>query len=290
MISVVIPAYNEEGIIAQTIASAREVLVSKNLQPFEILVVDDGSSDQTADLASAAGVKVLRHPHNMGYGRSLKDGITAASYDTIVIVDADGTYPLERIPDLVGVFNKGFNLVVGARQGRNLDSSLLKKGLRWVLKWMVEFTTGRPIADINSGLRVFSKKEIVPFFPTLSNAFSFTTSMTLAYMMSSLYVSFVPIDYHKRVGQAKVRLFRDALRTIQYISEAILIYNPLKLFLVLAGFVALGSLVLLGGGLALEDPSFFHLSIMGFFVSALIMAMGFLGMILKEILHQAPRR
>lgn len=289
MISVVIPAYNEEGIIAQTIASAREVLQKSSLQPFEILVVDDGSKDRTADLAQAAGVRVIRHPHNMGYGRSLKDGISSAAHDTIVIVDADGTYPLERIPDLVEIHKKGFNLVVGARQGKNLDSSLMKKGLRWVLKWMVEFTTGRPIADINSGMRVFSKKEIIPYFPTLSNAFSFTTSMTLAYMMSSLYVSFVPIDYHKRVGEAKVRLFRDALRTIQYISEAILIYNPLKLFLVLAGLVAFSSLILAGAGIYWVESSFVHLSIMGLFVSSLILAMGFLAMILKEILHQ-PRR
>lgn len=289
MISIVIPAYNEEGAIAETIQSAFGALKQANLKPHEIIVVDDASTDRTADLAASAGARVIRHPGNAGYGRSLKDGIQAATYDIVVITDADSTYPMDKIPELVEVHKKGFNLVVGARQGSNLDSSLMKKGLRWILKWMVEFTTGRPIADINSGLRVFSKKEIIPFFPTLSNAFSFTTSMTLAYMMSSLYVTFIPIPYHKRVGEVKVRLFRDALRTMQYITEAILIYNPIKIFLVLAGFTAVVSLVIAGVGGWRVDLSLLRLAVLGLFISSLIMALGFLAMLLKEILHKSPR-
>ncbi len=289
MISVVIPAYNEEGAIAQTIESARAALAQGHLSPGEVIVVDDASTDRTAELAERAGARVIRHPGNAGYGRSLKDGILAAQHDIIVIADADGTYPLDKIPELVDVHKKGFSLVVGARQGNNLDSSLMKKGLRWILKWIVEFTTGRPIADINSGLRVFSKKEIVPFFPTLSNAFSFTTSMTLAYMMSSLYVTFIPIPYHKRVGEVKVRLFRDALRTFQYITEAILIYNPIKLFLVLAGLVAVFSVVLALLGFNYYDLPLVRLGVLGFFISALIIALGFLAMLLKEILHLSRR-
>src|SRR4051812_45395152 len=101
MISIVIPAYNEQDVIVDTIEKARLSVSTTDLAPAEIIVVDDGSSDETAARATKTGVKVIRHAHNIGYGKSLKDGIAAAQHDTIVIIDADGTYPINRIPDLV---------------------------------------------------------------------------------------------------------------------------------------------------------------------------------------------
>ena len=183
MTSVVIPAYNEEDSIAETVQACQREL-PKTGQPYEILVVDDGSSDKTAEIAEAAGARVIRHLNNLGYGRSLKDGIRAATYDTIVITDADGTYPIDQIPSLVQVYSEGFNMVVGARQGKNYSESIKKGALRFILKYLVEFTAGRKIPDINSGLRIFSRREAVPYFSYLGDAFSFTTSITLAYMMN----------------------------------------------------------------------------------------------------------
>src|SRR5204863_6573813 len=134
----------------------------------------DGSTDDTGAVASGAGAQVVRHPHNLGYGRSLKDGIMAAKHDTIIITDADGTYPVERAPDLFKIYQSGFDMVVGARQGKYYDESLGKKLLRIILKNLTEFTTGREIPDINSGLRVFSRQDVVPYFQYLCETFSFT--------------------------------------------------------------------------------------------------------------------
>lgn len=239
MISVVLPAFNEQGAMASTIAELAAMLEKAQLTPFEILVVDDGSTDGTGREAEAAGARLISHPQNIGYGRSLKDGITAARYDTIVICDADGSYPAEEIPRMVAEHRRGIQMVVGARRAVGHREGLFKSMLRFVLKSLVEFTAGRRIPDVNSGLRVFSRSEVMPYFRHLSDRFSFTTSQTLAYLLSHCSVVYLPIVYRPRIGKSKVNLLRDSLRTLQYISQAILIYNPIKLFLVLAGIAAI---------------------------------------------------
>lgn len=243
MISVVIPAFNEAGAIRRTIDEVRAALAGT---PHEIIVVEDGGSDATGEQAAAAGATVIRHPHNLGYGASLKTGIRAAQHDTIIITDADGTYPNGDIPRLLAEYQRGFNMIVGARSGDHYRESAVKAPLRVLLKWLVEFTTGRRIPDVNSGLRVFSRTDALPLLDNLSNTFSFTTSITLAYMMTAKFVGYVPIGYHSRVGQTKVRLLRDSLRTLQFIVQAILQYNPLKLFLLIcAGQAVIGAIALL---------------------------------------------
>lgn len=239
MISVVLPAFNEQGAMAGTIAELAAMLEKAQLTPFEILVVDDGSTDGTGQEAEAAGARLISHPQNIGYGRSLKDGITAARYDIIVICDADGSYPAEEIPRMVAEHRRGIQMVVGARRAVGHREGPFKSMLRFVLKSLVEFTAGRHIPDVNSGLRVFSRAEVMPYFRHLSDRFSFTTSQTLAYLLSHCSVVYLPIVYRPRIGKSKVNLWRDSLRTLQYISQAILIYNPIKLFLVLAGMAAI---------------------------------------------------
>ncbi|CAA7621342.1 glycosyltransferase family 2 protein [Magnetospirillum sp. SS-4] len=250
MISVVIPAYNEEGAVAETVAQVREILATNGFQDFEIIVVDDGSADRTAEVAANAGARVIRKPQNIGYGHSLKVGIAAATHDTVVITDADGTYPIDQIPALVERYRQGFDMVVGARTGAHYRESWLKSPLRAILTWLVEFACGRTVPDVNSGLRVFSRDSITPFFTHLCDTFSFTTSITLAYILRRKYVEYIPVPYHKRIGTTKVRLFRDSLRTMQYIVQAIVFYNPLKLFLLLSMILTLGALLALGGSLA----------------------------------------
>lgn len=234
MISVVVPAYNEQDAIAPTIAAIRAMLDGAGWPDGEIVVIDDGSTDDTAARAQTAGAIVIRHPANAGYGRSLKDGIRAAKHDLIAITDADGTYPIDRIPGLVAKVQAGFDMAVGARQGEAYRESALKHPLRLLLKFLVEFTAGQSVPDPNSGLRVFRRRDIVEHFPALSQGFSFTTSATLAYMSTGKFVVYEPIPYAKRVGVTKVRLFRDSLRTLQFIVQAILFHNPLKLFLCVA--------------------------------------------------------
>jgi glycosyltransferase involved in cell wall biosynthesis len=287
MISVVIPALNEATGIGKTVADVSSVLAAANLTPSEIVVVDDGSTDQTGKIAAAAGARVIRHPHNVGYGRSLKDGITAAQYDMIAICDADGTYPASAIPELVRLHREGFDMAVGQRQGQHYRQSLLKMPMRALLRFLVEWTAGRRIPDINSGLRVFSRAAVMQYFSHLCDTFSFTTSMTLAYMMTGRFVGYTPIDYFERAGRSKVRLFRDALRTLQYIVEAILYYNPLKLFL-------LFSLICLVAAALMMAVSFYFKIVTGVMLavgiamtSVVVFGIGLLAVLLKQIMDKA---
>lgn len=220
-----------------------------------MIVIDDGSSDQTASVAKDAGAVVLRHPAPGGYGRSLKDGIRHATNDIVAITDADGTYPVERLPELVQLIDSGFDMAVGARRGKYYRGSFLKMPARILLQWLVEFTTGRRIPDINSGLRVFRKSDAEQYFGDLCNGFSFTTTITLIYMLTGKFVQYTPIDYAARIGKSKVRIIRDSLRTLQYVVEVIARFNPLKLFILLSfllGFFAVASLV---STFVMRDPS-----------------------------------
>lgn len=293
MISIVIPALNEEGTIVSTVLRVKETLERAELLPYEIIVVDDGSSDGTAQLAGDSGAKIVSHPHNVGYGRSLKDGIRAAQYDIIVITDADGTYPIENIPQLVQEYQKGFDMVVGARTGEHYRESMIKAPLRKILKAIVEFTATRKIPDINSGLRVFSRTTVIPYFNHLCDTFSFTTSMTLAYMMNGRFVRYVPIEYLERNGQTKVRLFRDSMRTMQYIVEAATYYNPLKVFAFFSFiclFLAGTSLV---SALIFQLASLFALGVGAILLSLLMMGLGLIAVLLKQIMdgdRQASNR
>ncbi len=286
MISVVIPAYNEENAIKETIDDIKKVFKENKTKDFEIVIVNDGSSDKTGEIAKAQGVTVVNHPHNVGYGRSLKDGIRKAKFDTIVITDADRTYPFDQAPMLLKEFKKGFDMVVGARTGSHYRESLVKAPLRKILKFLVEFTANREIPDINSGLRVFSRKTVLEYVDHLCDTFSFTTSMTLAYMMTGRFVKYLPIPYEKREGQTKVKLVKDSLRTLQYILQSINYYNPIKIFMLFAALCIIGSI----GGFLLSIfmglQSGFYLGIGGLLVSLVIVGLGLVADLLKQIMHK----
>lgn len=286
MISVVIPALNEESAIGATVANVSQVLVAASLVPFEIIVVDDGSSDKTGKEAAEAGARVVRHPHNVGYGRSLKDGIQAATYDMIVICDADGTYPAAAIPELVRLYQDGFDMVVGERHGPHHRQSVMKSSLRVLLRLLVEWTAGRRIPDINSGMRVFSRAAAIRYFPHLCETFSFTTSMTLAYMMTHRFVTYHRIEYYERIGQSKVRLFKDSLRTLQYVVEAIVYYNPLKIFLLAALICLVAAALMFVISLSFEIVTGVMLAVGTTMVAVVMMGLGMLAVLLKQIMDK----
>lgn len=226
--SIILPAFNEEDGIASVLQSIRE------LQPeAEVIVVDDCSTDGTVMKVAPFGAIVLRHQLNLGAGKSVKDGVERASFDRIIMMDSDGTYPVESIPALLAELDRGFNLVVGARHGEEYSGRILKRSARFVFRCLAEFATGKRIPDINSGMRAFRRSEILPYFPSLCNGFSLPTTMTLAYFFTGKKVQYVPIEYRKRFGHTKVKIIRDSLRTLQYMTESIAHYNPLKLFLLL---------------------------------------------------------
>lgn len=290
MLSVIVPAYNEENAIVETIQQIDLVIQSLKIEKYEIIIVDDGSQDKTRERAlSQPAVSVISHPHNVGYGRSLKDGIAAAKYETIVITDADKTYPFESLNTLLTEYVKGFDMVVGARSGQFYKESFIKAPLRKVLKFLVEFTTGRKIPDINSGFRIFNRNTVIPYFSHLCDTFSFTTSVTLAYMMTGKFVSYVPIEYHQREGKTKVKLFRDALRTMQYILQAINYYNPIKLFILFSCFCIVCSVFGFLGSAVFGLRSGFLLGVGGLLVSLNTICFGLVADLLRQIMQKNDR-
>ena len=289
MITVIVPAFNEGFSIKETIKNIKDVLSIAGITPYEVIIVDDGSSDNTGKLALESSVTVLRHPHNLGYGAALKTGILRAQYDTVIITDSDGTYPISEIPNLYKKYLEGFDMVVGARQGVVYRGSYIKWPLRIVLKFLVEWTAGRKIPDINSGLRIFSKQTISGYFNRLCNTFSFTTSATLAYMMTGRFVTYVPIDYTERIGSSHVRLWRDSLRTLQFIVQAVTYYNPLKIFLLLAGICILGAFLSLFIALIFHIATGFIMSVMLIICSILIFSLGLLADLLRQIMGSSNK-
>jgi glycosyltransferase involved in cell wall biosynthesis len=248
-ISILIPAFNEAGSITRTIEQVRHVM-NENSITHEIIVVDDGSLDDTPRLAEAAGARVIRHPTNRGYGRALKTGMHNAVYDWCAIVDADGSYPVDRFPDLLSCIPQ-FDMVVGSRTGRNYWGSFGKRVSRLFLLSLVSYVVGVHIPDVNSGMRVFRKDIALAHVKRISSGFSFTTTLTLAMFLEEHFVNYVPIQYHPRVGKSKVKLGIDSLRMLQILIQAILYYNPLKLFLsVCLASVAIGLIALLSSVLA----------------------------------------
>jgi glycosyltransferase involved in cell wall biosynthesis len=274
MISILIPAYEEAQSITDTIGRLRAVMDTTKIS-YEIIVIDDGSKDDTAKLAEEADARVIRHPTNGGYGRALKTGMLHAAYDWCAIVDADGSYPLERFPDLLANIPQ-FDMVVGARTGKHYWGPFTKRVGRQIILWLVSFVIGSRVPDINSGMRVFRKEVALAHIKRISSGYSFTTTLTLAMFLEERFVRFIPIDYFPREGKSKVRLWSDSLRMIQILAAATLFYNPLKLFLPLCFMSAgLGALLAIASEL-FGSPSGWLILALSLQVSILIGAIGFI--------------
>jgi len=237
--SLVIPAYNEQDGIAASIGQLKQQLADVPVE-YEIIVVNDGSADGTAEqLARIDGIQVIQHAWNRGYGAALKTGIRHARHPLIVITDADGTYPNERIGDLVRLAAQA-DMVVGARTGENVNYSSLRKIPKWFLKHFAQWMARQPIPDINSGLRVFRKSVVEKFLNILPDSFSFTTTITLAMLSNRYVVIYEPIDYHDRIGRSKIKPIRDTLRFVQLILRTGMYFAPLRVFLPVAGVSFVG--------------------------------------------------
>ncbi len=237
--SLVLPVYNEEEAIAFTLDYLQETLESANCQ-YEIVAVNDGSTDGTGEiLRTRSDIKLIEHRRNRGYGAALKTGIRHAKYPLIVITDADGTYPNERIPELVRLAERA-DMVVGARIGANVKYPIIRKIPKWFLVRFAQWVAKSPIPDLNSGLRVFRKSVVEKFLKILPDTFSFTTTITLAMLTNNYIVHYEPIDYRYRVGKSKIKPIRDTLRFVQLILRTGVYFAPLRIFLPLATVFFLG--------------------------------------------------
>lgn len=231
-VSVVIPSHNEEAAIPLVLDALHAVAKTEGLDA-ELLVVDDGSTDQTAAVAAAHGARVITVPMNVGYGAALRRGIEAAKHSRIVTIDGDASYPVEYLGELLRRLER-FDLVIGRRTGTLYYRSLLAYPFRLVYLMLVWFVVGRRVPDPNSGLRAFRRDAITEFLPVMCHGFSFSTSMTTLYLLAGRTVDYLPIPYHRRVGVSKIRFVRDMLRTGQLLCTVILLYNPIKLFVLVA--------------------------------------------------------
>lgn len=243
--TVIIPCYNEEQAITQTLDEIRRALAFG--PDYEVIVVDDGSTDRTCEWAEQAAaddvrVRVVRHPRNRGYGASLKTGLRHARSEWIVITDADGTYPNDRIPDLLAR-TRAADMVVGSRTAPNSHYPWIRKipkaFLRLYASWIASFS----IPDLNSGLRAFRRSVALRFFRILPNGFSFTTTITLAMLTNDCVVEYMPISYEKRIGQSKIRPIRDTVNFFHLIARTGMYFAPLRVLLPMAAIFILLFLV-----------------------------------------------
>jgi glycosyltransferase involved in cell wall biosynthesis len=238
----------------------------------EILVVDDGSDDDSGDQARSCGVRVLRHPENRGYGAALKTGIRHALYDTIAITDADGTYPNEQLPKLAQLlWESQYDMVVGSRTGDGVHIPLIRRPAKWVLGSLANYLAGTQIPDLNSGLRVFRKEVAEEFRQYLPSSFSFTTTLTLALLTNGYTVQYVPITYSKRVGQSKINPIKDTLNIVGLIVRTVMYFAPLRVLLpISAALLFLAFLVLIGS--ALFTPKIMDVTVIVITMTALQIA------------------
>lgn len=245
-LSIVVPVYNEEGIVTETASGLTKVARDLGSE-CEVIFVNDGSSDGTAQaLSKVSGIRVIRHPNNRGYGAALKTGIRAAKHPWIAITDADGTYPNQRISELFSLAQaQDCDMVIGSRTSAEVHIPLIRRPAKWLLGKLASYLAGYKIQDLNSGLRVMKKDVIMRFTKILPDGFSFTTTITLAMLTNGNLVEYIPINYHKRKGNSKIRPIRDTLNFVQLIIRTVLYFNPLKIFIPLSISLVILALLLL---------------------------------------------
>ena len=243
-LSIIIPVFNEAKCISQTLSKLSDILENSNFE-YEIIVIDDGSTDNTKqNIPNSKHTKVFSHESNIGYGAAIKTGLTKANFEKVCITDADGTYPLDKIPKLNALMQE-HDMVVGSRTGANVEYSWLRKIPKFFLKYYIEFITDTKVPDINSGLRVFNKDKALKFYKLYPSGFSFTTTITIAFITNGFNVFFDPISYKKRIGKSKIQPIRDTLRFFQLITRLGMYFAPLKVlspFITVLGFSFLTSL------------------------------------------------
>jgi glycosyltransferase involved in cell wall biosynthesis len=224
-LSIVIPAKNENGAIGTVVARAREQYADA-----EIIVVNDGSTDDTAAVASAAGATVVNHPESLGNGAAIKSGARAASGDVMAFMDGDGQHDAAELAPLLQQLENGYDMAIGARDtGSHANvGRLFANGLYNSIASMV---SGRKILDLTSGFRVVRAEKFKQFLYLLPNGFSYPTTITMAFLRSGYPVVFQPITAAKRIGKSHIRPLRDGIRFLVIIFKVATLYSPLKIFL-----------------------------------------------------------
>ena len=223
--SIVIPAFDEE----EGIAAVVERLAGRGFR--EVLVIDDGSSDATAERAAKAGARVVRHPYNKGNGAAVKTGVREAKGEVVLLMDADGQHDPEQAGALYGPIGI-YDMVIGARRAR--DQDLVRAMGNELFTVLASWLTGRPIPDLTSGYRAARRERLLEVLHLLPNGFSYPTTCCLAFLKAGWSVSFVPIQARPRVGTSKIKVLRDGVRFLLIIFKIVTLYSPLRVFFPIA--------------------------------------------------------
>ncbi len=224
-LTIVIPAKNESGAIGTVVSTALE-----RFPDAEIVVVNDGSDDDTASVAAAAGAKVISHPESLGNGAAVKSGARAATRDVIAFMDGDGQHDARELEPLIRRLEEGYDMAIGARDtGSHANMGrLFANGL---YNGIASLMSGRKILDLTSGFRVARAEKFRQFLYLLPNGFSYPTTITMAFLRSGYPIIFEPISAAERVGKSHIRPLRDGVRFLVIIFKIATLYSPLKIFL-----------------------------------------------------------
>jgi len=284
-VSIVLPVYNEAGHIEDELARIRESMDHSNFS-YEIIVIDDGSTDGTGDLLERMpGIRLMRFAQNRGSGSSRKYGTLSAKGEVVVWSDVDMSYPNDKIPELVAELD-GWDQVVGARTSEEGTIKLLRKPAKWLIRKLASYLTAVKIPDLNSGFRAMRREVAEQFLYLLPQGFSCVTTITMAFLSNGYSIKYVPIEYAARAGKSKFRWWRDTRLYLLQVMRMVLLYSPLKVFMppaVLIGLMGLGKLVF---DLVQKD---FRVATNTLVVVGVAMAFAILGM-LADMLVQLNRR
>lgn len=227
-ISVILPAFNEAPSISSVVERIRQVMDTQGYE-YEVVVIDDGSTDGTAEKALQAGANVICHPYNIGNGAAIKTGIRNATGEILVMLDCDGQHAPEDIPRLLENIGP-YDMVVGARS-RESKTSLHRDMANKIYNWFATYVCGRKIEDLTSGFRAIKTSVAREFIPLLPNTFSYPTTITLASVRSGYSLTYIPIKTAQRVGNSKIKPLQDGSRFLLIIFKITTLYSPLRIFL-----------------------------------------------------------
>jgi glycosyltransferase involved in cell wall biosynthesis len=234
-LSIVIPAKNESGAIGAVVSRAVE-----KYPEAEIIVVDDGSTDDTASVAEGAGAMVVRHPESLGNGAAVKAGARAAQGDVIAFMDGDGQHDAGEFGPLLAKLDEGYDMIIGARDSGS-HANVGRLYANGIYNVIASWLTGRRIPDLTSGFRVARAHMFKRFLYLLPNGFSYPTTITMAFLRSGYPIRFETIPVAKRIGKSHIRPIRDGIRFTVIIFKIATLYSPLKIFLpISATFFATG--------------------------------------------------
>lgn len=282
-VTVIIPCKNESEALGPLLDDLLE-----QFPGIPVIVVDDGSTDDSRAMAETRGATVLSHPYSMGNGAAIKSGLRSASTEFVLCMDADGQHQPDDIAELLGALDDGYDMAVGARSpgaqaglGRRMGNAIYNR--------FASLVVGHRIADLTSGMRAMDRRKALEFLHLLPNGFSYPTTMTMAFFRAGYAVSYVPIDVRQRKGKSHISPLKDSIRFLLIIFKVGTLYSPLKIFFPLSvGFFTLG----LGYYLFtyITIGRFTNMGALLFLSAAMTFLMGLISEQITALLYQGSRR